>query len=426
MSKVLRTMLSLLLVFTLFVFAVPTFAEEAEIEECTITVLHFTGEDSGRLALQKVVDAFNEIYPQVTVELEFMPYADHVQTLTLRMAADEAPDVYECYETTMSTFINAGEAVNMADWEWTQHVSDNMLQKFRFNDGIYASGCLYSGNGIIYNKTIFDQYGLTAPATYDEFMNVCQTLSDNGVAPLTASFAQQNGPLNFFSAIYYPALYANGSDELTKLINKEMKWSDTVVFRKALEVYSGILEYIDPISFTTDLTTAYARVGLGEAAMMCVGPFASVDIKAAGPDNEYGCFILPWSNEASENYIRIGGGDAWLVSPKSKHPEAAKAFLNFWQGIDGQTIYANSTGTALSFVEGFTLETDNQVMLDNIDFINNGRAITAEDCGGQFTGEYQQVMVTLMQGWAAMSAEERMDLDARLAEFDAEWATIID
>ncbi len=425
MKKALRTLLIAMLVLSMTILTGSAFAEE-EIEACTITVLHFTGEDSGRRGLQNVVDAFNEIYPQITVDVQFMPYADHVQTLTLRMAADEAPDVYECSNTTMSTFIEAGEAMDMTGWEWTQQVDEEMLAQFTFDGRVYAAGCLYSGNGVIYNKTVFDQYGLTAPTTYDELLAVCQTLKDNGVEPFAASWAQQNGPANVFATFYYPALYANGSDELPKLISREISWSDTVVFREALEAFSGVIDYIDPSSFSTDLTTAYARVGLGEAAMMVVGPFGSVDIMAAGPDNEYGSFIMPWSNDPDQNYIQISGGDTWLVSSKTEHPEAAKAFLNFWQGLEGQTIYANTTGTALSFVKGFTMETDNQVMLDNIAFIDAGKGITVEQCGGQFTGEYQQVLITLIQGWAAMPAEERNDLDARLAEFDAQWATIID
>ena len=225
---------------------------------------------------------------------------------------------------------------------------------------------------------------------------------------------------------YFPALYARQSDELPKLVNKEIKWTEAEVFKEAFRAYSGILEYIDPSNFGTDLTTAYTRIGIGEAAMMVVGPFGSVDIMAAGPENEFGCFIMPWSNNPDENYMRIAGGDTWLVSSKTPHPEAAKAWLNFWQGTEGQTIYANTTGTALSFVKGFKLETENQVMLDNIAFIDAGKAITANEVGGQFRGEYQQMFITLVQGWAALSPEERVDFDNCFAQFDAEWATIID
>ena len=35
-----------------------------------------------------------------------------------------------------------------------------------------------------YNKAIFDKYGLEVPTTYDEYVQVCDTLKENGVTPV--------------------------------------------------------------------------------------------------------------------------------------------------------------------------------------------------------------------------------------------------
>ena len=34
------------------------------------------------------------------------------------------------------------------------------------------------------NKTVFDQYGLKEPETFDEFLQLCETLKSNGVTPI--------------------------------------------------------------------------------------------------------------------------------------------------------------------------------------------------------------------------------------------------
>jgi len=41
-----------------------------------------------------------------------------------------------------------------------------------------------SVGGVFYNKDIFDDCGITAPATWDEFMTACQTMKDKGYQPL--------------------------------------------------------------------------------------------------------------------------------------------------------------------------------------------------------------------------------------------------
>ena len=35
-----------------------------------------------------------------------------------------------------------------------------------------------------YNRAIFDKYGLEVPTTYDEYVQVCDTLKENGVTPV--------------------------------------------------------------------------------------------------------------------------------------------------------------------------------------------------------------------------------------------------
>ena len=38
--------------------------------------------------------------------------------------------------------------------------------------------------GYFYNKDIFQELGLTEPQTWEEFLNVCKTLQENGTRPI--------------------------------------------------------------------------------------------------------------------------------------------------------------------------------------------------------------------------------------------------
>ncbi len=43
------------------------------------------------------------------------------------------------------------------------------------------SGTYY---GMWYNKAVFERHGLSAPRTYDQFLNICQELKNHGIAPI--------------------------------------------------------------------------------------------------------------------------------------------------------------------------------------------------------------------------------------------------
>ena len=43
--------------------------------------------------------------------------------------------------------------------------------------------------GVLFNRAIFDKYGLKVPTTYDELMAVAKTLKSKGVTPFATHFA---------------------------------------------------------------------------------------------------------------------------------------------------------------------------------------------------------------------------------------------
>ena len=55
--------------------------------------------------------------------------------------------------------------------------------------------------GVYYNKDIFDKYGLTEPETWDELIEICDTLVANGVTPFALSGLDANGIQLWFNTM---------------------------------------------------------------------------------------------------------------------------------------------------------------------------------------------------------------------------------
>ena len=50
-------------------------------------------------------------------------------------------------------------------------------------DGIYGVPYALNASGVIYNKDIFEELGLSIPKTWDEFLGLAQAVQDNGITP---------------------------------------------------------------------------------------------------------------------------------------------------------------------------------------------------------------------------------------------------
>ncbi len=86
---------------------------------------------------------------------------------------------------------------------------------------------------IYYNKAIFDQYNLTPPTTWDEFMLICETLIINGETPLAIG---SNDPFTIFPWFEYLNLRLNGADFHRDLLAGRVPLTDDRV-RAVLETW---------------------------------------------------------------------------------------------------------------------------------------------------------------------------------------------
>ena len=74
-----------------------------------------------------------------------------------------------------------------------------------------------------YRKPLFEKYGLSVPTTWEEFLQVCETLRDNGEVPYVMSGDSADMYLRFLS---YPTWSVGGGTFLSGMINQEIQIAD--------------------------------------------------------------------------------------------------------------------------------------------------------------------------------------------------------
>jgi ABC-type glycerol-3-phosphate transport system substrate-binding protein len=100
----------------------------------------------------------------------------------------------------------------------------------------YYIPLVYGWTAIFYNKTIFDRYHLAPPATWKDFLKVCDTLRENGVRPIALT---GDGP--WLSTLWfdYLDLRLNGPEFHARLIGGEERY-DSPQVRQVLETWQSL------------------------------------------------------------------------------------------------------------------------------------------------------------------------------------------
>ena len=82
--------------------------KEKAAEPVTITYCNFNSSGGNEETLQKMVDAFQQEYPNITVEVETIGYDDYFTQMQTRVAGGTAPDCYELNIENFAAYANKG------------------------------------------------------------------------------------------------------------------------------------------------------------------------------------------------------------------------------------------------------------------------------------------------------------------------------
>lgn len=131
-------------------------------------------------------------------EFELVPQdSDYVNKLQLYISSDQLPDFYGCANGTFSRaakdiggIVNIGEELkrigkyedmNQAVIDFFADADDGEM--YLFPNALYAEFFMY-------RKDKFEEYGLEAPKTWDEFVQVCAALKEKGETPVIVGGAE--------------------------------------------------------------------------------------------------------------------------------------------------------------------------------------------------------------------------------------------
>lgn len=333
----------------------------------TISYLSWTGEEQ----MSQIVAAFEEAHPEVTIEVSYSPpVAEYIQTLQTQVLSGTAPDVFMIAAENKTNLIDGGHVLDLSGEDFVQNVEPFNLETYG-RDGAYYGLSLSSwAAGYIYNVDLLAEAGYdTIPATWDEFLEMCQKLQDADIVP----FLEPTDGVVTTVVAFLGGISSDMDPTLDELIfdgssSFEEQWTP------ALEQYNRL--------FTEDLMSTDV-VGLngdmvldefvnGRVAVIPAGPWWINGIREQAPDMDFQFAPIP-AIEGGKPFAAGAASPGFAINPTSDeaHQEAAKTFLRWLASPDG-------TGLINSLTNDVTVTSDFEPNVDPVfqpmaEFIRTGQ-----------------------------------------------------
>jgi len=285
-----------------------------------------------------LVEPFNADHPNI--RLVITPQPEINATLRTALAAGEAPDILQTPGASfIAEFLSSGLIYDLSDAAETLGWQEDLLpwayESGVIEDGLYSIPLTYESMLLLYNRTLFEEYGWEPPTTLEEFETLAREIEEEGINPLAYGNVGWQ-PTNEHLVGNYLNNYAGPENVYLALIG-EKPWTDPE-FVESIELlkthiadygwFSGSLETY----FAYGWDDQFTELSTGDAAMMMIGSwgFRGADDFFADTEHEWDWVPLPvFSEMAGEYNYQLATGGTLSVNAESQNPEAVLTVIDW-------------------------------------------------------------------------------------------------
>ena len=283
----------------------------------------------------------------VTVEIEYYENEQYKTKLTTLMASNAVPDIFYTWELSyLEPFVQGGKVADITsyleeDQEWKNSFADGALELLSYDGKYYGIPTQKSLCVMFYNKEIFEEYNIEIPTTYEEFLDVCETLKNNGVVPMSLA----GGTYPTSQLVEQIAIGMSGNGLFDDLYDGKEKWNNETFIKASQEVKDmadkGYFQDGYMGATAEEMVNAFIN---GETAMMFQGVWETDKLAQSEIGENISAFALPPSDPQYQN-ISLGSVDtSFAIAENSEHKDAAIAFLKYWTSTESEETLLYNAG----------------------------------------------------------------------------------
>jgi glucose/mannose transport system substrate-binding protein len=297
------------------------------------------GEAAG---LEALIARFTELYPNINIVNSAVAGGSGVNAkavLTTRMLGGDPPDTFQVHAGAELEllWVKAGrmEPLNSLYEEngWMDQFPEGLLDLISDDEGnIFSVPVnIHRSNVMWYVPSKLEEWGVTLPATLDEFVNTtCPALQEAGVVPM--AIGENWTQSHLWESV---ALAVLGVDGYNGLWNGTTNWTSPEGIA-VWETYGQVLDCANEDMNALTWQDAAKMVTDGNAAFNIMGDWAAGYFLELGLEPEVG---FAWAAAPGTDGVFMMLSDTFGLPQGAPHPENVRAWLSFLGSAEAQDIF---------------------------------------------------------------------------------------
>lgn len=322
--------------------AEPGSAATSEVQSSEAAAQDFSGKTLSIMVSQGWMDnrydatisRFEDTYG-CTVDLQTVPADQYTDLLHSKLDTGTCTDIFwiQSNPFAIESMLVEPEkyCMDFSDASWKDVIPEARLSSCTYDGKLVGLQIWHNSPEyvMLYNKTLFDELGVTAPKTYDELLKVCETISGKGIVPWFIPGADGwQHPLAFFQigGVYEqaePGLYE-------KLNTNKATFAENPLMLKVLEQYKELSDkgYFGEDWIGSDSSNMANDFADRKIAMAMSNSSFIKQIKdETTTKDEFSMFLIPLAD--NDTFPTNPSGPLMLGYKDSENPELVKTFFDF-------------------------------------------------------------------------------------------------
>ncbi|MEX0280440.1 MAG: ABC transporter substrate-binding protein [Arenibacterium sp.] len=335
-----------------------------------------TSNPAPRATMEAMITRFGEKHPGLNIETTVID-REAYKTQIRNFLTANAPDVATWYAANrMRPYVEAGLFEDVSDLWGEPEIAENLASTkgaMTIDGKQWGVPYTYYQWGVYYRKDIFEELGLSEPATWAEEKANCEKIVASGRACYTigTKFLWTAG--GWFD---YLNMRTNGFDFHMELAAGKVSWEDD----RVKQTFANWRELVDMGAFIDNHQTYSWQEALpfmvnGEASAYLMGNFAVAPLREAGLGDDQLDFYQFVSIDPDVELSEDAPTDTFHIPSNAANKEAAREFLRFVVSADEQTVINNGKNLG-------QLPVNAKSSVDDDKFLNQGFAMLSSNSPG--------------------------------------------
>ena len=345
-NKAILLLLVCLFAAPLCVFANGTSEENASGEKSTKEVVFFHWRNEDKAVYQSLIDNFQEVNAGTIISQDVIPTSNYYATLKTKVLGEENGDLFLAHNgSEFIALANADAYYPITNEPWISNYPEAVLARSADGQEILGVNMVMNFEGLIINKSIFEEYGLSAPQNYPELLTVCETLKSNGVIPIALAAGTPWVTNVYLSAVINS--FTDSQNVISSIESGNDTFYDNDDIRKSISITRELAEkgYFQDGVASTQYEQAKTLFEIEKAAMFATTSASMGAVKSGNPDISMDVIAFPGNDADQDMPIGTMAVDRVLgINKNSELTDTALAFFDYLSRKEVASSYSNQAG----------------------------------------------------------------------------------